>query len=81
MQLDPPNRWVQMGKLKVMLDKQKSKINDLDPLRNWQYLPIFEFNLKKSHFAQNGQNEPAPVLHPPQVESLKGQTSLETFYF
>ena len=66
-----------MGKLNVMLDKQQTKINELDPLRHWQYLPIFEFNLKKFHFAQNGQNEQAPALNPPQVESLNTASPID----
>ena len=75
--LDPPTRWAQMGILKVMLDKQQTKVNDIDSLREWQYLPIFEYTLKKFHFAQNGLIEQVPGLNPPQLQRLNTPSPID----
>ena len=60
-----------------MLDKQQTNVNEIDSLRKWQYLPIFEYTLKKFHFSQNVQLEQAPVLNPPQLERLNTPSPID----
>ena len=55
--LDHCTRLAYMGKLKCLLDKVQTKVGELNPIRDWQYIPIYDFTLKKFHFSQPDQIE------------------------
>ena len=65
--LDPNTRYAQMGKLKGLLDKVRDKVRELDPQRNWQYMPIYNWVLAKFLYSQPEQAE---HTNSPQYESL-----------
>ena len=52
-----------MGKLKCVLDKVQTKVGELNPLRDWQYIPIYEFTFNKLHFSQPAQIEQISAPH------------------
>ena len=49
-QQDQNTRLSTIGRLKRVLNKQKEKINIAQPDRQWDYVPILEFRLKKYNF-------------------------------
>ena len=49
-----------MGKFSSMLEKQKGKINNAQPEKQWDYTPIHEFKFKRFHFSHVEQNEQLP---------------------
>ena len=68
--LEPHIRLAQIGKLKSLLKEVKRNVGDLDPQRDWQYEPIFEFQFKKFHFSQAMQDEQVNDANSSQLDHL-----------
>ena len=53
--LNHGSRLAYMGKLKGLLEKVQTKVNEIEPHREWEYSPIFESNMRKFNFSQPQQ--------------------------
>ena len=45
--LNNRSRYTQLGRIKALLNEVKRKVEVKEPLKKWQYLPIFEYKFKK----------------------------------
>ena len=50
-------RYAQLGKIEALLKEVKRKVEADDPLKSWDYLPIFEFKFKKFGIFQTDQGQ------------------------
>ena len=73
--MNGPNRFAQLGKIKALLNEVKRKVKEREPQRNWEYEPIFEHKFRKLNFFQMNQHEQTITESPRDQMDIQNQVS------
>ena len=73
--MNGPNRFAQLGKIKALLNKVKRKVKEREPQRNWEYEPIFEHKFRKLNFFQTNQQKQTITEGPRDQMDIQNQVS------